>query len=288
MAYNEENNIGALLDSLLNQELVDCSIERIVVIASGCTDKTVEIVNQYLEKDKRINLVIQPEREGKASAVNLFLSLSNSHIMILESGDTLPEKNTIEKIVEPLKNPKIGMVGGRPIPTNRPDSFIGFAVNMLWNLHHKIALEHPKCGEIVAFRNVFDRINHYSAVDEACMESLIKQAGYELAYAPDAIVRNNGPDNLKDYITQRRRIASGHRLLLKKRKYNVATTSPIRILKIIISDLDLNIKSLIWTFCAIGLEAYCRFLGLLDYTFNNKKHFMWDMVESTKKEFKHA
>ena len=46
---------------------------EIIVIASGCTDDTESIVQSWAERDRRISLVVEPRREGKAAAVNRFL-----------------------------------------------------------------------------------------------------------------------------------------------------------------------------------------------------------------------
>ncbi len=43
-AYNEEANIGRLLQALLDQQLSTVAISQIVVVASACTDRTEEIV----------------------------------------------------------------------------------------------------------------------------------------------------------------------------------------------------------------------------------------------------
>ncbi len=47
IAYNEENNIANLLDSLLKQS---ARIKEIVVVSSGSTDKTNEIVKEFIAK----------------------------------------------------------------------------------------------------------------------------------------------------------------------------------------------------------------------------------------------
>src|SRR5262249_28750353 len=73
MAHNEEANIGRLLDALLAQHLTTVEIGEIVVVASGCTDGTIGIVEEYRARDRRIGLVVQPAREGKTAAINLFL-----------------------------------------------------------------------------------------------------------------------------------------------------------------------------------------------------------------------
>ena len=48
-------------------------IQQIIVVASGCNDRTVPIVQACAHKDSRIKLIEQAQRQGKASAINLFL-----------------------------------------------------------------------------------------------------------------------------------------------------------------------------------------------------------------------
>ena len=42
-AYNEEANIGNLLQAVIDQRLYEVEITQIVVVASGCTDRTEEV-----------------------------------------------------------------------------------------------------------------------------------------------------------------------------------------------------------------------------------------------------
>ena len=53
-AYNEEANIGRLLQAVMDQRLYEVEINQIVVVASGCTDRTEEIVREYMEVEPRI------------------------------------------------------------------------------------------------------------------------------------------------------------------------------------------------------------------------------------------
>lgn len=283
MVYNEEANIASLLDALLQQELTSGVIEEIVVVASGCTDNTENIVKSYLPKDARLKLLKQIQREGKASAINYYLARTTTEIAILESGDTLPHKNAIEKLIRPLEDPTIGMVGGHPVPINETDSFLGYTVHLQWHLHHKISLRHPKCGELVAFRNIFHSIPNASAVDEASIEAIITTAGYRITYAPDAIAWNKGPTTISEFLTQRRRIAAGHFALKKTDGYAVATQSSSRVLMILLKD---QIRKVGWTFGAIILEAYSRFLGFKDYFLKARQHHVWEIVPSTKEDLR--
>jgi cellulose synthase/poly-beta-1,6-N-acetylglucosamine synthase-like glycosyltransferase len=282
MAYNEEANIGPLLRSVTNQTFTHGDLREILVVASGCTDRTEEIVLAFRKKDQRINLLKQTRREGKASAINLFLANATGAILILESGDTIPEEAALDLLVAPFADPSIGMTGAHPVPVNRKNTFIGFAVQLLWHLHHKIALKSPKLGELVSFRNFVREIPSDTAVDEAAIEAIVRKAGYKLFYVPEAIVRNKGPENVSDFVTQRRRIAAGHASLSRKQNYEVSTSSPLTIAGVLAKEHVWNIRSTIWTLGTITLEIISRILGYYDFFVKKRNPYIWKIASSTK------
>jgi biofilm PGA synthesis N-glycosyltransferase PgaC len=283
MAYNEEANIGHLLGALIDQQTTICSIREIIVLASGCTDGTEAIVRDWARRDRRIKLVVQSRREGKASALNLFVQHSRCEILVLAGADTLPTATTIERLVEPFIEPDVGMTGGRPIPINDPSRFMGFAAHFLWTLHHQVALKRPKLGELTAFRRVFLRIPFNSATDEANIEPLICGQGYELRYVPESIVYNRGPATLNDFLKQRRRIHAGHLRIYRKQGYAVSTLSTPRILEAIVDSWGWDWPHLHWMLAIIALEAYARLLGWIDDKFGQtEQHMVWDIATSTK------
>ena len=199
-AYNEEANIGHLLDALLNQHLYDVEITEIVVVASGCTDNTVPIVEQYAADNPTIVLINQPQREGKTAAINLFLAQAREEICVLESGDTLPAEDTVEHMVRMFADPTVGMVGAHKIPVNTPDHLVGLFTHLRLRLEHQLCLEIPRLGEMIAFRKVLDRIPPDVAMDEAFVEAFIVRRGMSVRYAPDAVVYNTGPDTIRDFV----------------------------------------------------------------------------------------
>ncbi len=282
IVFNEEANIANLLDALLVQKMVRSEISEIIVVSSACTDKTDKIVASYADKHPHIILIIQAERAGKSAAINLFLAAAKYDIAIIESGDTLPAIDTVEKMLCAFDDPAVGMVGGRPSPENDTNTFIGYAVHLLWRLHHRMALISPKLGEMIAFRKCFDAIPPESAVDEASIEAIIKQAGYTKRYLPDAIIHNKGPENFRDFVLQRRRIAAGHYWLADTQKYQVTSAKPGIMLSITWQEIcakPLSFGKIVMVMC---LEIYCRCLGHYDYKHKNKNPFAWEIAQSTK------
>jgi len=281
-AYNEEKNIGQLLNAIENQDLNQVSIEEVIVVSSNSTDRTDDIVREFARKNSKIRLIVQPERKGKSSAINLFLNEAKGDIFVIESADTIPAKDTIEKLVLPFLNKKIGMTGGRPEPINNPRSFIGFAVYMLWRLHHKMAMISPKLGEMVAFRNLVKEIPEHSPVDEASIEAIIRNYGLEKKYIPEAIVHNKGPENVGDFLKQRRRIYAGHLWLEKNQNYKVVSQKSGLIIKLTMKELSLNIIKDAKIIFTIFLEVLGRFLGWYDFKILKKNPYKWEIARSTK------
>jgi len=282
MAYNEETNIGPLLEALSQQKLKSVDIAEIIVVASGCTDRTEEIVREYCQKDDRVRLLVQSERDGKSSAINLLLWNTSQDIVVLESADTLPRPDTIEALVTPFATPSVGMTGGRPVPTNNPTSFMGFVAHLLWQLHHRVSLHRPKMGELVAFRRYFRQIPHRSAVDEASIEPLIKGQGLQLLYVPEAVVINKGPETVGDFFKQRRRIFAGHLYVRDTLGYKVSTMNGLRILLLFFQEMKPDLRYLLWGPAVALLECVARLMGAYDYTIRRKNPFVWPVAESTK------
>ena len=126
-AYNEEKNIERLLAALQKQRLKTVNINEIIVVSSGSTDKTDEIVHNSSIKDNRIKLIIEKERKGKVSAINKFLKAAKSDVLVQISGDVLPKVNAVEELCKPLLDSSTGIVGAHPVCALEPGRTPGSA-----------------------------------------------------------------------------------------------------------------------------------------------------------------
>src|SRR4051812_21575881 len=265
MAYNEEANIADAIASILGQELKSGHVAELIVVASGCDDGTVPIVSDIAGNDPRVRLIEQPVREGKASAINLFLAAARSPVLLMVSADVLVDDGTIDALLRHFEDPGVGMVGGHPIPVNRESTFMGHAVHLQWRMHDRIARETPKLGEIVAFRNVVPSIPTDTAVDEISIQALVEQFGYRLVYEPEAIAYNRGPTTVGDFLRQRRRIYAGHLRVAEQQGYAAPTMHSSRVVRALLrSGAFMTPRALVWSVGTVGLEAYARGLGHYD------------------------
>jgi glycosyltransferase involved in cell wall biosynthesis len=185
---NEADNIAALLESMLAQELPP---DEIVINDCGSSDATPAIVKRYAERDGRIRLVSGgfniPSGRNNAIAHARY-----PIVACTDAGLTL-DRAWLRLIVAPLQSGQADMVGGfhRAVPrslfelalaaTNyrnpdevKPESFLPF-------------------GQSVAFRKeAWELVGGYPEWANHCEDILfdfaIKQAGLRIAFEPEAIV----------------------------------------------------------------------------------------------------
>jgi cellulose synthase/poly-beta-1,6-N-acetylglucosamine synthase-like glycosyltransferase len=281
-AYNEEANIGRLLQAVIDQRLYTVEITEIIVVASGCTDRTEEIVREYMEREPRIRLYVQEKREGKTSAINVFLAHAREKICVLESGDTLPRDDTVEKMVVMFRDPAVGMTGAQKVAVNTPDHIVGLLSHLRLQMEHQLCLEIPRLGELIAFRKVFDQMPLDVAMDEAFVEAFIIRRGMQVRYAPDAVVYNMGPETVGDFVRQRRRNYAGHLYLKDKYGYRVSSLQNTRVVRIALGEVWGAIQLVTTLGVLAALEAVSRVLGAWDYRVKKKTHTVWDMAWTTK------
>lgn len=282
MAYNEASNIRSAISSILRQRTELFELHEIIVVASGCTDDTVPIVMEMARAEPRVRLVEQERREGKASAINLFLAEATAPFLIMASADVILKDGTLALLLAPFQDETVGMVGAHPVPVNDDHQFLGHAVRLLWDLHDRVARESPKLGEVVAFRNVVPHIPSDTPVDEISIQALVTQLGYRLMYEPRAVVYNRGPSTVSDFLRQRRRIYSGHLRIQQQQGYSASTMNVSRVFRALLASQPFTTpRSALFTVGAIGLEGTARLLGRYDHM-RRRQHYLWQISATTK------
>ncbi len=111
-AYNEEKSIKKKLESFINLNYPKDKIEMIV-ISDDSTDKTNEIVNEFVNKYKNIKLIIQKPRKGKVSGMNMVEPMINSEYVLSTDATSIFDKDAVINLVKiMLADKKVGFVAG--------------------------------------------------------------------------------------------------------------------------------------------------------------------------------
>lgn len=280
--HGDGRNIAALIRRLLAESAVD----EVIVVASGCADDTLPRAIEAAGSSDRVRIYAEPTRTGKDRAINYGLSVARCRYVVLVSGDVLPDPGAVTRLIRAVQEPGIGIAGGRPVPVNQPDTFMGHVAHLLWDLHHRLAGRQPKVGELAAVRREAVGELPATSVDEACLQAIIETHGWRAAYVPAAVVRNRAPGTAGDLIRQRRRVNAGHLALRTQHGYVVPSLK----LRILLSEFVAHLRDrpelrrprpLRWTVGAALLEACARSLARIDHLLG-REHLVWDMVATAK------
>jgi biofilm PGA synthesis N-glycosyltransferase PgaC len=280
MAHNEAGN----LDALLSRLVLEPETARICIVSSGSTDGTDQIARRWATHHPQVQAIIEPQRRGKARAINRFLSVlqPDTTTVVLISGDVLPCPGSLGRLLRPLRNPKVQMTGGRPCPINPVGGVINKIVHFQWALLDCISRERPKLGEMIAFRAPIEPLVPDTVVDEAALEAQFTQHAGTLAYVPEATLSNQGPQRLGDLIDQRERIWIGHRLLWKRTGYRVSTSRIVDLCGPAFRYLLRHPKAIPVAIAGAAVEIFARLRGRYRHGLLGLTPTIWHPISSAK------
>lgn len=133
MAWNEEQSIRTTLDSLFRQSIFQKLAARheqceVVIVANGCTDRTVPVVRDYLENMARTHewaagftaRVVDVPEPGKCNAWNRFVhefsSLEARYLCLMDADIVFHHRDSIHGLVAALeRNPSAAASSGRQV-----------------------------------------------------------------------------------------------------------------------------------------------------------------------------
>ena len=108
--------------------------------------------------------------------------------------------------------------------------------------------------------------------------------GYKIKYSPESKVYVSYPNNLKDYIKQKKRTIKSHEKIPKyiKNPPKMKTFLNEFLGISFILSYSSNIKEFFYSSLAIPLRGYMWFIAYKDYFLKKEYQDAWDRVESTK------
>ena len=283
-AYNEERNIERTIRSVFKQKCQIADIVDVLVVSSGSTDRTDEIVDNLSKEFPKVKLIRQAKREGKNSAINLlFENKRTDHMVFLNADNVFESAESLDRLMEPFLDDTVGMVGGHPLPTNDPSTLAGYTVQLLWKMHHYVAVQEPKTGELIAFRDIGTRLPSNMQSDEDILRMKLEENGYRTVYAPDATILNRGPETVSDYLKQRTRVNIGENYMKKMFSYALPTHDYGKLMGAFINSVrELGFHPF-RMLAALYLEIYPRIKARLYVRMDKGDMCVWDQVTTTKK-----
>ena len=212
--YNEESLIEQKLHNTLDLEYPKDRLS-IIVVDSGSTDRTREIVTQF----PTVKLIREKERKGKAQAlITAFMHLdATTEIVIISDADSRLEKDILTNAMKYFKNKGVGAICGRQVLLNPKGSKTTKAEKSYRDYYTKLRLLESSIdsnpimhGEFMAMRrSVMELPSPDSVADDTEMALKIRRKGYKTLYAPDCVFYEASTISLKGRLAQKERRGQG-------------------------------------------------------------------------------
>jgi len=220
VAYNEEHHLRSAVRSLVDQELPDgVDWGEIWIVASGCTDRTVEIAHSLAEEEPRIRVVVEPDRGGKARALRQVFQRASGDALVLLNSDARAEPGAVEQLVRAAQGKEAPFaIMARPVVPREATGRWAATFRWMWQLHHEF---HTQLLSRGAGGHLSDELLLVSLPSVSPIPDGIINDGSYLAvwlaqhcggrwYAAEARVSIEVPDTVRDHLHQRRRIHVGN------------------------------------------------------------------------------
>ena len=105
--YNKEKYLNSFISSIQNQDLKDFEV---ILIDDCSTDKSIQIINEFQKKDKRIKLIKNRKNQGALNSRYKGAMFSKGEYIIFVDSDDIVLKEGIIKSYKHLKNNNLDMV----------------------------------------------------------------------------------------------------------------------------------------------------------------------------------
>ena len=265
------------------------TLERVIVVASGCNEKSLDLVRSYVKRDSRLVLIEENERRGKADAINKIVDQTVGNFLVFVNSDALPLKGSIAKLLQAIsKSRTIGVVSGRPVLRLRR-GITSSVEEFMWAVHnecssklnHMDVSNHGSDEMMIVRTELLNRLPEGLVNDGAYISGRARLNGYSIKFSQDAAVLVDVPERQVDLIRQRERIIFGHFQvwqLTGKSPKTIETLmlhSPMLSLAIVVRTVARNPKLIKAIPAAFAGEVVSILLAFRDAFSSTKKHRVW-------------
>ncbi|NLL17408.1 MAG: glycosyltransferase family 2 protein [Clostridia bacterium] len=185
-AHNEEGRIGQLLSNLSV-----LPVERIIIVANGCKDKTIAEVREF--SDKRLDLHIFPKELGvdvpRAVGAKIALDYKAAGVVFVDGDMTGMFNQAMLKLIAKIEEGwDMALVNCYPyIPYRHPlsqiTSFFRAKLNRKLGLFHKLGIASPSHGPHAVSRRFLEAVPLKEIAIPPVSLALACQAGLKIGVA---------------------------------------------------------------------------------------------------------
>ncbi len=265
-AYNEKDYVDEKVANSFSLEYPQEKVTQ-VWITDGSDDGTPDLLRKYA--DKGVKVYHENARGGKIGAMNRGMAFVKTPIVIFSDGNTNLGHESIRRIVNLFKDPKVGCVSGEKRIYQKDKDTAAGTEGIYWKYESTLKKWDAElysvvgaAGELFAIRTeLFQHVEKDTLLDDMIISLRVAMRGYTIQYDPEAYAIETASANVKEELKRKVRISAG------------GFQSIVRLLPIfnifkygILSFQFISHRVLRWTLAPLGLLVILILNGII--TFN--------------------
>jgi cellulose synthase/poly-beta-1,6-N-acetylglucosamine synthase-like glycosyltransferase len=211
-AHNEERRLP---DKIANIRALDypASGLQVIFVSDGSTDDTNDILSAA--KDENIQVILLPDRKGKANALNEAVARANSDILIFSDAATLFAPDALRSLVRHFVHPQVGVVCGAlqfhgSRESDQTEGIYWKYECMLRLLESRLNINLQASGAIYALRReCYTPLDPSVLLDDFVIPLRARSLGYRVVHDPEAVAIDFAAVSVEGEFTRRVRLAVG-------------------------------------------------------------------------------
>jgi len=212
-AYNESAHVRQKVENSLALDYPKEKLQ-LIWVTDGSTDDTPDIAATY----PQVEVFHQPERKGKAHALNRGIAFVKAPVVVFTDSNTLLSKGTIRAIVREFRHPKVGCVAGeKRIANDNSSTPVAVGEGLYWRIESWLKKLDSRfystigaAGEIFSIRTeLYSELEEDTLLDDFILSMRITMKGYRIAYAADAQATEFASSDAREEMKRKVRIAAG-------------------------------------------------------------------------------
>lgn len=136
-AYNEESVITEKIISSFESDFLPSNIS-VRVGTDKCNDNTDALIRDQMKTYPNLFHHPFPQRTGKSGIINSLIEESGADILILTDANVIFNEETVRELIKPLRDPKVGAVGGNIIYQKKDNKGISQQEDSYLKLENRI------------------------------------------------------------------------------------------------------------------------------------------------------
>src|SRR5258708_58374 len=129
---NEVAVLERKLQNLLSLDYPE-DLSEIVIVSDGSTDSTNQILN-YHSADRRVRIILNPQSEGKAAALNQAIAAARGEIVVFADARQKIETDALRLLTASFSDPEVGCASGELMLGNPESGQAVRGIGLYWRV----------------------------------------------------------------------------------------------------------------------------------------------------------